>query len=528
MHVPTHRPTSFPRFAWRVLLAPALLLAVTAGVGSVSAGPTDNLVPAITTVQMQVAEIGPGDHVAVVVNGTFAPASLGTQPVVTIAGDPTATFAILAWDENQIFGTLSTTTATPLGQKSVRVQQQVGGQAGEATKPNALRVGFTPVVTSISPTGMVAEDGAAVVVSGQKFEANATVSLSHSSGTLSPAATVNAAGTTLSFSLASNPELGLGTWTVTVTNPGAGRTATTPFSVTGASPPSVSEVISAGQVGQGVSNVPVTVNGANFYKGVAVSFSGAGLTASSLTRVNRTQLTFNAAAAAAAAPGHRDLLVTNGDGAQVTVADAVEIVVKPEVTDGQVFNLPQGVRRSVVVVQGTGFRDDTVASFLDGSGVPTTDLWVQNARLVTGGIRLEVNASESAPLDQRLAVRLLNPGGGSDHCEVRTGQRGCIDMTPGPVATAVEPDSLVPGDAATLVIRGSRFLVAGQSGAAFPFVMFGGTGIRVVGPTAYTPTSLTVPVEVDAGAALGARDVTVVNPDGGRGTCQGCLTLTPA
>jgi hypothetical protein len=33
-------------------------------------------------------------------------------------------------------------------------------------------------------------------------------------------------------------------------------------------------------------------------------------------------------------------------------------------------------------------------------------------------------------------------------------------------------------------------------------------------------------VNVAAGAALGARDMTIVQPDGGRTTCTGCFTVT--
>lgn len=526
-------PTGHRAFVRRALMAPIFAVVLAGGSLAVvstalAAGPTDDTLPSITTVQMAEAEIGPGDRVAAVVNGRFTPAPLGSQPTVSVTGDATVTFAVLAWDNDQIFGTLVTTASTPRGQKTLKVDQLVSGTATAASKSNAFRVGFTPVISGVAPATLVADTGGTLTVSGTKFEAGATVTLSRSGETnVSPTTTsVAADGLTITAQFAADAERRLGTWTLTVANPSAGTSATfTTLSVTGAAAPSVSTV-SVDEIGQGISGVGVVVTGSGFYKGAAVAYSGSGLTVSSLTRVSSTQLQFNLAANDSAATGAQSLTVTNGDGQQTTVANAIEVFVRPQVTDGQVFTIPEGARRRVIEVLGSGFRLDTAISFFDGAGAPTVELSVYRATLTPGGIRIEVNATEAAPIDQRLGVRFLNPGGAQDGCEATSGQRGCIDVTPGPHATDVQPDTLATGDAMNLVVTGERFLVAGQSGAAFPFVVFSGAGIHVVGPVSYTPTALTVPVEVDTDAATGLRDVTVVNPDGGRGTCGGCLELT--
>jgi hypothetical protein len=70
-----------------------------------------------------------------------------------------------------------------------------------------------------------------------------------------------------------------------------------------------------GQVGQ---TLDVTITGANFANGAAVSFSGTGITVNSTTFVNATQLKANISIDANAAAGSRDVIVRNPDGKTAT------------------------------------------------------------------------------------------------------------------------------------------------------------------------------------------------------------------
>jgi hypothetical protein len=56
-------------------------------------------------------------------------------------------------------------------------------------------------------------------------------------------------------------------------------------------------------------------------------------------------------------------------------------------------------------------------------------------------------------------------------------------------------------------------------------VTFSGNGISIF-LISRSATAISLTVNISNSAALGARNVTVTNPDGGVGTCTGCLTIT--
>jgi len=92
----------------------------------------------------------------------------------------------------------------------------------------------------------------------------------------------------------------------------------------------------------------------------------------------------------------------------------------------------------------------------------------------------------------------------------------------GPTVSALSPAARGQHSAkVTVTLTGTGF----ESGAS---VSISGRGVTLSAPTVTSSTSLTVTVAVTAGAKLGARDVTVTNPDGAVVSCGGCFTVTPA
>jgi peptidoglycan/xylan/chitin deacetylase (PgdA/CDA1 family) len=86
--------------------------------------------------------------------------------------------------------------------------------------------------------------------------------------------------------------------------------------------------------------------------------------------------------------------------------------------------------------------------------------------------------------------------------------------------TSVSPTSLPQGvTGQTLTVTGSGF----TSGAS---VSVSGTGVTTGTTTVVSNTSLSVPVDVSASAATGARDVVVTAAGSGTVTCTGCLSVT--
>jgi hypothetical protein len=82
---------------------------------------------------------------------------------------------------------------------------------------------------------------------------------------------------------------------------------------------------------QGTTNQSIIVTGTNFVSGAKVSFSGSGITVSSTTYFGSTKLVARINISANAAPGKRDVIVTNPDGKIATGSDMFTVVVSEAV-----------------------------------------------------------------------------------------------------------------------------------------------------------------------------------------------------
>jgi outer membrane protein assembly factor BamB len=92
--------------------------------------------------------------------------------------------------------------------------------------------------------------------------------------------------------------------------------------------------------------------------------------------------------------------------------------------------------------------------------------------------------------------------------------------TPGPPITAVTPHALGQGGSVTVTLTGSSF-----SGA--PSVFVSGTLVTASSVVVNSPTSLQVKLTVVSNAAVGPRNITVIEPGNIADTCFGCLTIDP-
>lgn len=89
---------------------------------------------------------------------------------------------------------------------------------------------------------------------------------------------------------------------------------------------------------------------------------------------------------------------------------------------------------------------------------------------------------------------------------------------PRPVVSAASPNSAEQGASLDVSVTGESF----DSGAS---VEFSGTGITVEQVTYVSCNELTVRISIASAAPTGARDITVVNPDGSYGTGAGLFTV---
>jgi len=298
--------------------------------------------------------------------------------------------------------------------------------------------------------------------------------------------------------------------------------------------------------------VPVTITGTGFVAGATIN-AGAGITVSNVVFVSATQLTATFKIDGAATLGTRNVRVTLPTGEIATLSQA--FTVNPAVTVTLVYNgkLRDRVGGGDTARTGDGALDGTLTMTLSATGGRTvTALRLSNG---IGGVwdttapnnywLLGVATSLDGPLLNDVTTMAVNTtvadggslrlfasdyGGGlgfatgatltvvatlADGTSVQASTK--VTST-APTVSAVTPNQGVSGTAVPVTIDGTTF-VNGATVSA-------GTGITVSNVAFVSSTRLTATFNIAADAAGGARDVTVMNPNGTGGTLAKAFTVT--
>jgi hypothetical protein len=101
------------------------------------------------------------------------------------------------------------------------------------------------------------------------------------------------------------------------------------------------------------------------------------------------------------------------------------------------------------------------------------------------------------------------------------GLRAYEITTPGSPITAVTPSAVGQGGSLTVTLTGNGF-------SGTPSVFVSGTLVTASSVVVNSPTSLQVKLAAAGNAALGPRDITVIEPGNVADTCSACLTINPA
>lgn len=207
--------------------------------------------------------------------------------------------------------------------------------------------------------------------------------------------------------------------------------------------------------------------------------------------------------------GTYTLQATQNDNAGNTgTSAAVTVTLKSSFTANGVTpsSVGQGALAKTLTIAGSGFVNGINVSF-SGTGINVTSVTVNNGSSVS----VTVDVAGNAPTGQR-NVTIGQPGQRSATCT------GCLTVNPAPMVNNLAPSSLGQGAQQVQVkVNGSGFV----NGA---LVTFSGSGVTG-SVTATSASVITLSVNVANGAATGTRDVTVVQPDGGRTVCAACFTV---
>lgn len=290
---------------------------------------------------------------------------------------------------------------------------------------------------------------------------------------------------------------------VTITNTDT-QSATLPGGLVINAGPTITSVVPNAR-GQGAAAISVDVTGTGFADGATLSIDGGGITISNVV-VSATHVTADVAIDSAAAAGARTLRVTNPDGGTATSTFTVNV--GPSIGTVAPSARGQGATAQTVIITGSGFVAGVASSF--GAGVTVTSTTRDSATQLTVVLSVDP-AATPGPRD----VTVTNTDGG------RAIKADGFTVGNGPVITSVTPPGR--GQNSTNV----SVTVAGSGFKPDAVVTFSGTGITI-NSSAVTATQITLDVSISAGAAVGPRDVTVTNTDGGTITSDDGFAVTAA
>jgi len=328
--------------------------------------------------------------------------------------------------------------------------------------------------------------------------------------------TFTASGTALIGSVTDN---GNGTYSATITassNPGSEIITATDGSVSGQATLTEIAVVTITSVnpaalGQGANGGPyaqsVYIVGSEFESGATASF-GPGITVAFTTVVDSAHITAHVVVAGNASVGSRDVTVTNPDTSSETCSACFTVDLGPTVASLSPSAFGPGATGTITVT-GSNFASGIKVGF-SGGDVATTSVTVVDSSHLSVGVSV---SSTAVPGTRNLTVT-NSTDQGSFTCS------GCFTVDQPPAPTGVTPNAAGPGVATTVTVTGSGFI----SGAK---VSFSGGGVGVSSVSFTDSGHLSVGISVASAASPGLINVTITNPDGGRGTCTGCFTVDP-
>lgn len=413
---------------------------------------------------------------------------------VTKAGD--VTFV----DSTTLRVPVNVDPAAPTGAVAVTVLVPGFGADSEATCATCLTVTKRPTVTSSSrPSRGQGAPAVGVTLTGTEFQPGLTVSAGDG---VTVSDVVRVSATSVTFNLAVADDAEPGARTITVTNPDGGEGSCACLMVT---PKPLTSSVTPANGAQGANGVEVTLRGTGYQPGALVSFGDDVI----VTNVSGSGDTLTATLDLRAAnTGAHQVSVTNGDGGSATCGCSFTVYVPPTISGLTPASRGAGSIGERVSIMGTNFTESATVAFAD-PGITVTELDVVDAFRIDAVLTI---APDVAPGARSVTVTNLDT-------DQATSCTGCFTVNAAPTLSAADVDVQRGAKDVVLTLTGSGW----QPGAVEALL---GSGITVTDAQALTATSVRVTFDVSSSAPTGARDVTVVNGDGGRATCASCLTVT--
>src|SRR6266545_18676 len=250
----------------------------------------------------------------------------------------------------------------------------------------------------------------------------------------------------------------------------------------------------------------VVITGSNFQSGANASF-GSGVLVNGTTFNSSTQLTANITIQANAAPGSRNVIVTNPDGRFATLSNGFTITAPvPTITSLSPNPVTVGGANFTLTVNGANFASSSVVR-LNGTDRSTT--FVTSSQL-----RASILAGDVAAAGTQ-SITVFTPGGGT------TPAATLSVNNPAPTLSSISPSTLAAwGPAFTLTANGSNFVngsVVQVNGVSRPTTFVGPTQLTAAfqaadRTTTATSLSITVTTPSPGGGTTSVRTLTLTQP----------------
>jgi hypothetical protein len=384
------------------------------------------------------------------------------------------------------------TVTNPDGTSSTTTFSVASGPTVSTISPSRVDQGKSNVSVVISGTNFDSPNGCSLSFSGSGIVINNVTcdSSTQISGNISIAPTATSGQRDVIISNSSNRGRGVG-----------GNRLQVELS------PTVNNV-SPGNLGQGALSQTLTLTGFSFSSGATVSFSGGGdITSGGVTVNSSTSITVPVTISTTALLGTRDVTVTNLDGRAGTCSGCLTLTQGPSISSISPASRGRGATGQVLSINGSNFVSGATVSF-SGAGITINNTSFINSTQQS----VTVNIASNATTGTR-DVSVTNPDKG------RFGGTGIFTINPTPSINTITPKRGDEGATSLqLTISGTDF----QNGAT---VTLGGSGLTV-GSTSFVNTgTLQTTVDILPTAPIGARSVTVTNPDGGSQTLSSLFTV---
>jgi Quinohemoprotein amine dehydrogenase, alpha subunit domain III/IPT/TIG domain len=307
----------------------------------------------------------------------------------------------------EITASITVEASAATGKRSVTV---TNGDAGVGSGSEVFAVNAGPTVESTSPSSGDQGGAETVAIKGKAFVSGAKATFG-AGVTVESTSFVSATELTAKVTIESGATTGARTVTVINPDEGVGSLASA-FTVNGK--PTVTAT-SPGSRGQGASKQTIKITGTNFESGagLAVAFSGTGITVESTSFVSATEVTASVTVASNATTGAREATVTNPDTTKASLASAFTVNAGPTVSkpsEASPAEVPHG-GEAAVSITGEHFVSGLTASLSNSS-----EFELVGGVTFNSSTSLTIHVKSTGGKAKKTSFTLTNPDAGSVTC----------------------------------------------------------------------------------------------------------------